>query len=541
MNTPTFGTPGPDPRRPARISEANGSSLRDLTQDVDALRRAAMDDGRPDAVTAQRKYGKFTARERIDLLVDDGSFTEFGALAQPANLAHGIGNPDGPGDGVIIGRGRIEGRPVSLVSYDFTVFGASMGSVNDQKFARARQFSLQNSVPLVMLVEGGGARIHERMGSTTIRGHERFSDLSLLSGWVPIVSCVLGACYAGHANLVALSDYSVMVEGSSLGMAGPRLAEMATGEKVSKEELGGPSLHAKEIGSIDAVAATEEEAISRIVEYLALFPSNSGQPAPRKPFSEPVGRLPDELLDLVPESPNRAYDMRKVVDLILDEGSRFELRDQYARNLITTLGRVGGHVIGIIANNPMFLAGCLDSKASDKMAHFINLCDAYSIPLLFLSDVPGYLVGSAAEKTNIVRRSMRPLWELGQSTTPILTIIIRKAYGLAYHTMGGAEFHPALLVAWPSAQVSPMGARGAVNVVLGKDDSEVDTEEFERLVGEFRALENPMVAARAFKVDDVIDPRDTRSKVFETLQLISEMGHNSAHWRPPKKRGISPL
>lgn len=509
------------------------------TREIREAKEEVLDAARPHAVAQQRKYRKLTARERIDRLADPGSFREIGALARAESDSPLMAGAEVTADGIVIGRITISGRPAVVVSYDFTVLGASMGRVNDEKFARARQISLRNGIPLVMFVEGGGARINERMGSTTMRGHERFSDLSLLSGWAPIVSAVVGPTYAGHANLVALSDFTVMVRGSSMGMAGPRLVEKATGEKVTAEELGGSDLHARVLGSVELEVDGEDAAVEAIRTYLGYFPLNAGERPPREPYEPGDELLPESVYELIPDNPNRAYDMHRVLRLLVDDGSCFELKPRFARNLVTALARIGGHAVGVIANNPMFLAGTLDTPASDKMARFVNVCDAFGIPLLILCDVPGYLVGTAAEKTNIVRHSMRPLWELGQVTVPLMTVVVRKAYGLAYHTMGGAEFHPELMVCWPSAQVSPMGAEGAVNVLLGTRP-DVTQQERDDLVERFKRLERPMIAARAFKVDDVIDPRATREEILAILDAISGRSPHSGHWRPPKKRGIAP-
>jgi acetyl-CoA carboxylase carboxyltransferase component len=231
--------------------------------------------------------------------------------------------------------------------------------------------------------------------------------------------------------------------------------------------------------------------------------------------------------------------MRRLVRAILDDGSTFEIKPRFAPNLVTALGRMAGHTVGVIANNPMFMAGALDGNASDKMSRFINICDAFGIPLVWLVDVPGYIVGTAAERTNLFRRSMRPLWELSQSTVPICTVVVRKAFGLAYHTMGGAEFHPALMVCWPSARVSPMGAEGAVNILYGKDPT-VTPQRRAELVEHYRRLEEPAVAGAKFKIDDIIDPRDTRAAIIRTLDFVADSRHESGHWRPPKKRGIAP-
>jgi len=517
------------------------SRLAELIDEVAARKAEVLDSARPGAVAAQRKYGKLTARERIDRLVDPGSFIEIGQLGRPGTAAPLMRGVDAPCDGIVVGKAAVQERPVVVVSYDFTVLGGSMGRVNDEKFARARQICLRSGTPLIMFVEGGGARINERMGSTTIRGHERFSDLSLLSGWVPIVCGVVGPAFAGHANLVALSDFCAMVRGSSLGLAGPRLVQAATGEVVTAEELGGSQLHASQLGSVELEVEHEDQLIDAMRSYLALMPSNAGQQPPRTDYQETCNeRLPDRVLRLVPDSPHRAYDMRRLVRLLLDDKSTLELKPTFARNVITALGRIGGYPVGVIANNPMFLAGVLDTAGSDKMARFINICDAFNLPMIVLADVPGYIVGAAAERTNLVRHSMRPLWEFGQSTVPIFTVVIRKAYGLAYHTMGGAEFHPEFMVCWPSAQVSPMGAEGAVNVIYGKDERM--SEDVRRdLIEEFRSLESPLIAAEELKVDDVIDPRDTRIAVLDALHFLQKAEHNTGHWRPPKKRGISPV
>jgi acetyl-CoA carboxylase carboxyltransferase component len=509
-------------------------SLLAMTQDYLALKKAALDESRPEAVAAQHGRGRLTARERVDRLVDPDSFFELGQLARSAT--NGAADP---GDGIVVGRARVDGRPVVVVSYDFTVDGGSMGRVNDEKFARARQISLRAGVPLVMLVEGGGARITERMGSTTIRGHERFSDLGLLSGWAPILCGVVGPTYAGHANLVAMSDFVVMVKGASLGLAGPRLISAATGEIVNTEDFGA-TFHARTVGSIELEVDTEQEVLHALRTYLGFMPSNCATRPPRLERKTRDERLGDEVLSLIPANPQRPYDMHRLLDLILDEEHKLELKPFFAGNVITTLGRIGGHVVGVVANNPIVMAGVLDSAASDKMARFINICDAYNIPIVVLADVPGYIVGKAAEGTNLVRRSMRPLWELSQSTVPILTVVVRKAYGLAYHTMGGAEFHPELMVCWPSARVSPMGAEGAVNVLYGKDNT-LSAEFKDDQVRRYKALEEPIVAAAECKVDDVIDPRDTRRVLLDALEFIDGSPHTSGHWRPPKKRGIAPI
>lgn len=514
-------------------------TLADRTDEIGRLRAAVRDDARPAATARQHGRGRLTARERVAHLVDPGSFDEIGQLARPDTSSPLMDGVDGPADGIVIGTALVDDRPVVVVSYDFSVLGGSMGFVNDVKFGRARQIALRNGVPLIMLVEGSGARINERMGSGTIKGHERFSDLSLLSGWVPVVAGVSGRAFAGHANLIALSDFCVMTKGSSAGLAGPRLVEMATGEKLTPEEIGDSTEHAARLGSVDLEVENDEAMLCALRAYLSYLPTNCRTPAPVLPTTQD-NLLPDSVMTLVPEAPNRAYDMRRLVRLVLDEGSTFEIKPTHARNVITALGRIGGMPVGVVANNPMFLAGAIDTPGSHKMARFINLCDSFELPLIFVSDVPGYLVGRASEASGIVRASMRPLWELGQATVPILSVVVRKAFGLAYHTMGGAEFHPELLVCWPGAQISPMGAEGAANVILG-GRGEVDQERFRELVAEFKRLEEPLRAAETAKIDDVIDPRETRQVLLSKLDFLRRSTHDSGHWRPPKKRGVAPI
>ena len=528
---------------PAKTTEAEAVdvTLASLSAEVRGARALTLDSARARAVEYQERRGRLTARERIRLLVDPGSFQEVAGLARASRGSPLMADADTPADGVVVGSANVASRPIVVVSYDFTVLGGSMGLINDEKFSRARELSIRNGVPLVLLLEGGGARINERMGSASIRGHERFADLGRLSGWAPIISGVMGPSFAGHANLVALSDFTVMLKGSAVGLAGPRLVEAATGEKVSQEELGGSALHARTLGSVELEVETEVELIEAIKRYLSYMPDNASMPVPRKDSTTTADsdRLPESVYDLVPARLERAYDMRKLVAMIADSDSVFELKPTFARNVITALARIDGHVVGIIANNPMFIAGVLDAKASNKMARFINLCDCYGISIVMLCDTPGYLVGSSSEREGIARTSMRPLWELAQATIPIATIVIRKAYGLAFHTMGGAEFHPYLHVCWPSARVSPMGASGAVNIAFPEGPNN-SAEDRAQILKSFLDAEHPMKAAEAGKIDDIIDPRETRQVLKTALGLVMSRPHPPVRWLPPKKRAISP-
>jgi acetyl-CoA carboxylase carboxyltransferase component len=523
--------------------KGRGGRIREQLKDLEARRAGALDENRPEAVARQRARGKLTARERIALLFDPGTFVELGILGHHQSETPFMEGLVGPGDGVVVGHGRVAGRPVCCASYDFTFLGGSMGTVNDHKMARVRKMAIEYGYPLVFFCEGGGARVQERMGSKATKGHDRFADLAVLSGWAPIVAAVVGPTYAGHANLAGLADYVPMVEGSSLGMAGPKLVEMATGEQLDMAELGAEA-HCGRTGMADRRYPEERALIESIKQFLGYLPSNAAEPPPAGPMPPTpatADRIGDALLDLIPDSPMRAYSMHRVIELIVDPGSLFDLKPEFARSVITLLARLDGHPVGVIANEPMVRAGTLDSPSSDKMAHFISLCDAFNLPLVYLVDVPGYMVGKEAELSGIVRHAMKPIYELGQATVPKFTVLVRKAYGLAYHTMGAAEFAPDLLVAWPTAEVSPMGPEGAVNLVYGKElrDATDPRAEFARLVQAFRDLAGPLKPAQEMRLDDLIDPRETRMVLAQALALAR--GRPRYHRaRPPKKHGINP-
>lgn len=521
-----------------------GGKIREMLADIEARRAEAQDINRPDAVAKQRRRGSLTARERIALLFDAGTFTELGILGHHQSETEFMAGQKGPGDGVVVGHGLVEGRPACCASYDFTFLGGSMGTVNDNKMARVRKMAIEYGYPLVFLCEGGGARVQERMGSKATKGHDRFADLAILSGWAPIVAAVVGPTFAGHANLAGIADYVPMLEGASLGMAGPKLVEMATGEQMDKEALGAEA-HCVRTGMADRRYAGEKTLIDSIKQFLSYFPGNaSGEPPVGQKPAAPAAadRIGDEILDLIPDSANRAYSMHRVIELIVDPGSVFELKPEFARNIITSLARLDGNPVGVIANNPIVRAGTMDSPCSDKMAHFISLCDAFNVPLIYLVDVPGYMVGQDAELSGIVRHAMKPIYELGQATVPRFTVLIRKAYGLAYHAMAAAEFQPDLLVAWPTAEVSPMGPEGAVNLVYGAElrASADPKAEFARRVQAFHDLAAPLKPAQEMRLDDLIDPRETRAVLARALALAKGRPRYN-RGRPPKKHGIVPI
>lgn len=513
----------------------DASNLRQGTEEVWERRRAALDDRRPASVAYQHKRGRLTARERLALLVDDGSFREVGVLVTARadiTVAREWDVERLSGDAIVTGMARVDGRPVAVVSFDYTVMSGTLGQGTDARLERTLAVALERGFPLVLLVEGAGGRIHERMGAFVAGGHHRFFDLSLMSGWVPVVAGVVGPTYAGHANLIGLADYVVMEQSATLALAGHRLVEAATGEKAEPEKLGGASMHWA-AGTVDDIVETEQDVMRRIREYLSYLPSNGRELPPRREHQSLD--MSEAVMDVLPHDRQQPYDMKDLMRLVVDGGEFLELRAGSARTVVTALSRIDGYSVGVLANNPKHSGGMLDVAASDKMAHFISLCDAFNIPLLFLVDVPGYMVGLQQERQGIVRRAARPLVELAQATVPRMTVVVRKAYGLAYHAMGGTEFQPDLFVTWPTAEMSLMGAEAAAFIV-GKGASDVAPED---LVRTFEQLAQPQRAAEAMRLDDIIDPRETRRRVAETLAAV----HGQSRYRramPPRKHSISP-
>lgn len=510
--------------------------LRSETESLWERRRDASDVGRPASVEYQHRRGGLTARERIALLTDEGSFREMGVLVMARTditITREVDAERLRGDAIVTGTARVDGRPVAVAAFDYTVMAGTLGQGTDARLERTLGLALERGIPLVLLVEGAGGRIHERMGSFIAGGHRRFFELSLMSGWVPVVAGVVGPTYAGHANLVGLADYVVMERDATLALAGHRLVEAAIGEKADPKTLGGARMHWA-VGTVDEVAESEPAVIERIREYLSYLPSNARELPPQQAHRSLT--MSEEVMTVLPADRQQPYDMRDLIRHVVDEGRFLELKAGAARTLITALARVDGYAIGVLANNPQHSGGMLDAAASDKMTHFISLCDAFNIPLLFLVDVPGYMVGVQQERQGIVRRAARPLVELAQATVPRMTVVVRKAYGLAYHAMGGTEFQPDLFVTWPSAEMSLMGADAAAFVV-SKGRPDLSRED---MVQAFADLAKPHRAAAAMRVDDIIDPRETRRRVAETLGAV----HGQRRYRravPPRKHSISPV
>lgn len=530
----------------SKESTTIGSSgaTRQAFDDFVARRQSAGDATRPAAIARQHALGKLSARERIALLVDPGSFQEIGGLVEPKRDTFDTESLQAPFDGVITGHARIDGRPACVCAFDFTVLGGSNGRIGEYKVERLATHALEHGCPFVMLLDGGGHRIQEGLDSRHFaQGSHYFQTAVALSGWVPTVAAVMGPGFAGPSNFAALCDFVVMVRGTStMGIAGPALVAAATGEVADKEAIGGAAVQADRNGLADIAAGDDAEAIALVRTYLGYLPSNARLPAPPATACGPDEAAEAGLIDVMPDNPRKPYDIGDVIAGVVDRGSFFELKPGFAPNLVVGFARLEGRAVGIVANQPLHLAGTLDAKACEKGAHFVSVCDAFGLPLVYLVDVPGFLVGSQAEDTALARRSARLLFELGQATVPRVSVVLRKGYGLGYIAMcGGRSFDADLCVAWPTAEICAMSVEGAVDVAYQKQvrSAPDPLRKREELIGRFREQLGALHAAAHFGIDDVIDPRDTRSVVAATLERCLPRKGSRA-W-PDKPHGISPI
>lgn len=514
--------------------------MRELVKDLQERRERILQMGGKEAVARQHEAGKLTARERIDLLFDTGSFTEIGIQATHQSASPTMREKETPADGVVTGFGKIDGRPACVISYDFTVMAGSMGRTGEQKCARIREMALTKRMPLIWLIDSAGARIQEATGSWFSGSGYLFREESIMSGVVPLVAAMVGPGAAGTAYIPGLADFVPMVKGTSnMALGGPPLVKAVVGEEITPEELGGSKVHCEISGVADLEVPDDKACIQAIKEYLSFFPSHNGEPPPIVQTGDDPGRMDEALLEIVPESARRAYDMHKVIGHIVDNGRFFEIKPAWAKNLIVGLARMGGRSVGIVANQPLVMGGVLDVDTADKAARFISLCDAFNIPLVFLQDVPGFMVGSKVEQQGIIRHGAKMLYAVSEATVPKITVIIRKAYGAGYFVMCGRAYEPDLIVAWPTAEISVMGPEGAVNIIFRKQIAESANPEEARkgLVEQFRQLINPYIAAGAALIDDIIDPRETRPTIIRAL----EMAQSKRVDRPWKKHGVMPV
>jgi acetyl-CoA carboxylase carboxyltransferase component len=515
-----------------------------LVEDLAQRRERAFGMGGPERIERQRSMSKQPVRERVDELLDPGTFVEYGLLADhmdPGLTA--VGYDHLAADGMVAGIGEIDGRRVGVMAYDFTVMGGSMGAVGERKTARMREMALRWRIPLVWLLDSAGARIQQSAGSTFAGVGALFREQVTLSGVVPQVAAMLGHCAAGTAYIPALADFVPMVKGtSSMALGGRHLVKAATGEDVSEEEMGGSAVHNKVSGVADLEVADDSECLATVRRYLSFFPSHNQEAPPVKETSDPVDRRVEELYDIVPTAPRRAYDVRKVIHAIVDDGEFFAMKPDWAKNIVTGFARIGGQPVGILANQPMVLGGALDVNSADKAARFTWLCDAFGIPLVFLMDVPGFIVGSAVEKQGIIRHGAKMLFAISEATVPKITVVMRKAYGAGYFVMNGTAYEADYIVAWPTAEISVMGPDGAVNIIYRKQLAEIpegDERTQRRLeyAEEIRKTIDPYIAAGHAQVDDIIDPAETRLAIWKGLQVSK----GKQVLRPWRKHGVLPV
>jgi acetyl-CoA carboxylase carboxyltransferase component len=521
-------------------AETPTSILRPLVEELAERRAVAKLGGGEEKIAQQHAKGALTARERIGLLIDEGTFTELGIHAGIHYSVRGLEGKEAPADGVITGYGRVDGRMVAVAAYDFTVMAGSMGMSGETKVARLRELALTKRMPMVWLLDSAGARIQEAVGSLFAGSGHLFKEEVIASGVIPQVAALMGPCAAGTAYIPGLADFVPMVKGrGSMALAGPHLVRAAIGEDVTQEELGGSRVHCRKSGVGDLEVASDEECIARIKEYLSYFPSHNEEPPPIRETDDPVDRCDEELLDVLPESNRKPYDVYEVIRRIVDHGRWLDLKPQWAKTIVTCLARMGGRPVGIVANQPKHLGGILDNDSADKAARFVNLCNAFGIPLVFLMDVPGFMVGTKVEQAGIIRHGAKMLYAVANATVPKITVVLRKAYGAGYYVMNGRAYDPDLIVAWPTAEISVMGAEGAVEIVFRKqvEASDDPAATKQRLIDEYRKIIDVYIPAKNAMIDDVIDPRETRPTIIRAL----EMAASKRVQRPWKRNGVVPV
>jgi len=525
---------------PAETEHGEKTGLKGLVDDLHERRETAKLGGGEEKIAKQHERGKLTARQRVDLLVDPGTFVEVGIHAGPHFSQRAMEGKNAPADGVITGWGDVDGRPCAIAAYDFTVMAGSMGMTGELKMARLREMSLQKRMPLIWLLDSAGARIQEAAGSLFAGSGHLFREEVTMSGVVPLVAAMLGPCAAGTAYIPGLSDFVPMVVGQgAMALAGPHLTKAVTGEDISMEDLGGAKVHCRKSGVGDLEVKDDPECIEAVKTYLSFFPSNCEERPPVREAKDPDDRMSEALLDIVPESSRQPYDMYDVIREIVDDGEWFDLKPKFAKTIITCFARFGGQPVGIVANQPKQLGGILENDSADKAARFVNLCDAFSIPLVFLQDVPGFMVGSKVEHAGIIRHGAKMLYAISRATVPKITVVVRKAYGAGYYVMNGKAYEPDLIVAWPSAEISVMGAEGAVNIIgrsaiEASDDPEKTREE---MIEAVRKNIDPYIAAKNALIDDIIDPRETRPTIIRGLRMAKDKRVE----RPWRKHGVMPV
>jgi len=521
-------------------------NMRELVADLEARRAKVREMGGAERVEKQHARGKMTARERLAAFFDDGVFFEIGMHGTQMGLAAG---PDGtdrpPADGVVTTFGKVDGRMVCCAAYDFTVKGGSMGPTSEEKVTRLRSMALKGRWPMVWFIDSGGARIdpgssHPDMISTFAGSGHLFREQVIMSGVVPQVAAMVGPGAAGTAYIPGLADYVPMVKNiGSLALGGPALVKAVTGQEITEQELGGSKIHSEVSGVGDGEFENDAACLAAVKKYLSFLPSNCDEAPPEAPSDDPIDRRDEALLDLLPESTRKPYDMYKLIRAIVDQGDLLDIKPRFGRSIITCFARIGGRSVGVVANQPMHLGGILDNDSADKAAHFIQICDAFNVPLVFLQDVPGFMVGSKVEHAGIIRHGAKMLHVMSAATVPKLTVVVRKAYGAGYYVMCGRAYEPDLLVSWPTGEISVMGAEGMVGIAAKKlfGDAEPPPDVKKNIVEMIQKNIDIYKSAGWGLVDEVIDPRDTRRVLAWGLELAR---HKHVE-RPHKRRGVIPV
>ena len=513
---------------------------RSKNEELKKLRTQSQQGGGAERIKAQHEQGRLTARERLDLLLDKGSFREIDAFVKHRTTGFGLEDQQILSDSVVTGWGTIDGRLVYVFSQDFTVFGGSLGEVHAEKIVKVMEMAVKNGAPIIGLNDSGGARIQE--GVVSLGGYaDIFLRNTLASGVIPQISAIMGPCAGGAVYSPALTDFIFMVRNSSyMFVTGPEVVKSVTHEEVSFEGLGGASIHATQSGVCHVVADSEADTLFLIRKLLSYLPQNNLEDAPFRPSKDNPLRREDALDSIIPDDASKPYDIKEVVRLLVDEGAFFEIHEQFAQNIVVGFARLGGHTVGMIANQPMVLAGVLDIDASEKAARFVRFCDSFNIPLVTLVDVPGFMPGTAQEHAGIIRAGAKLLYAYCEATVPKLTVVTRKAYGGAYDVMSSKHIRGDVNLAWPTAEIAVMGPDGAVNIIFRKELAKSKNAEKKKaqLVNEYREqFANPYVAAGRGYIDDVIRPRDTRPRLINALEMLTNKRDNN----PAKKHGNIPL
>ncbi len=496
--------------------------------------------GGPKRIEAQRARGKLTARERLDVLLDPGSFEEMDTLVLHRGTDFGIDRQRYLGDAVVTGFGKIDGRMVCVFSQDFTVFGGSLSEAMGQKMSKLMDLAMKTGCPVIGLNDSGGARIQE--GVTSLAGYgDVFLRNTLASGVIPQISAVMGPCAGGAVYSPAITDFIFMVQGTSqMYITGPDVIKAVTQESVTHEELGGAMAHATHSGVAHFAVAGEYECLQEVRRLVSFLPLNNMEDPPLVETGDDPQRRSEDLLTIIPDDPNKPYDMREIIYCIVDSGDFMEVHAHFAQNMIVGFARMGGRTVGIVGNQPLYLAGVLDIDSSRKAARFVRFCDAFNIPIITFVDVPGFLPGTAQEHGGIISHGSKMVYAYSEATVPKLTIITRKAYGGAYDAMGSKHLRADLNFAWPTGEIAVMGPDGAVNIVFRNDLERAEDREATRqhLVDDYKEkFANPYVAASHGYIDDVIDPRETRFKIIRAMEIL----RNKTDTNPPKKHGNIPL